>query len=165
MADLITERARGLGVDARVGEVPGEYCPGAYSVNARGATKLAGIGQRMIRGGAHMGGVVVASGGGEVARVLEPVYRALELDWDPATSGSVADELGREVDAGEIEEAVIAELAKRYELVDAELDEETVETAGRSLEVRAGDKGAVAARASSSAAASPRGSSAAPRPR
>src|SRR5262249_20273794 len=25
-----------LGVDARVGEVPGEYCPGAYSVNARG---------------------------------------------------------------------------------------------------------------------------------
>ncbi len=134
MADLIADTLRGLGVDARVGEVPGEYCPGAYSVNARGATKLAGIGQRMIRGGAHMGGVVVASGGREVARVLEPVYRALELDWDPATSGSVAEELGREVDVGELEEALIAELAKRYELVDAELDEETVETAARSLE-------------------------------
>jgi lipoate-protein ligase A len=134
MADLIADTLRGLGVDARVGEVPGEYCPGAYSVNARGATKLAGIGQRMIRGGAHMGGVVVASGGGEVARVLEPVYRALELDWDPTTSGSVAEELGREVDVGELEEALIAELAKRYELVDAELDEETVETAARSLE-------------------------------
>ena len=126
MADLIAEALRGLGVDARVGEVPGEYCPGAYSINARGRTKLAGIGQRMIRGGAHMGGVVVASGGREVARVLEPVYRALELDWDPATSGSVADELDREVDVGEVEEALIAELAKRYELVDAELDEETV---------------------------------------
>ena len=87
MADLIAAALRGLGVDARVGEVPGEYCPGAYSVNARGATKLAGIGQRMIRGGAHMGGVVVASGGQEVARVLVPVYEALELDWDPATSG------------------------------------------------------------------------------
>ncbi len=134
MADLIADALRGLGVDARVGEVPGEYCPGAYSVNARGRTKLAGIGQRMIRGGAHMGGVVVASGGREVARVLEPVYRALELDWDPATSGSVADELGREVDVGEIEEALIAELAKRYELVDAELDEETVAIAARSLE-------------------------------
>jgi lipoate-protein ligase A len=134
MADLIADTLRGLGVDARVGEVPGEYCPGAYSVNARGATKLAGIGQRMIRGGAHMGGVMVASGGGEVARVLEPVYRALELEWDPATSGSVAEELGREVDVGELEEALIAELAKRYELVDAELDEETVEAAARSLE-------------------------------
>jgi octanoyl-[GcvH]:protein N-octanoyltransferase len=134
MAELIADALRGLGVDARVGEVPGEYCPGAYSVNARGQTKLAGIGQRMIRGGAHMGGVVVASGGSEVARVLVPVYRALELDWDPATSGSVADELGRDVDVGELEEALIAELAKRYELVDAELDEETVRLATEALE-------------------------------
>jgi octanoyl-[GcvH]:protein N-octanoyltransferase len=134
MAEMIAAALRGLGADARVGEIPGEYCPGAYSVNARGATKLAGIGQRMIRGGAHMGGVVVASGGREVARVLEPVYRALELDWDPATSGSVSDEIGREVDPGEVEEALIAELAKRYELVDAELDEETVRRAAQSLE-------------------------------
>jgi lipoate-protein ligase A len=139
MAELIAEALRGLGVDARVGEIPGEYCPGAYSVNARGETKLAGIGQRMIRGGAHMGGVVVASGGREVADVLVPVYEALELDWKPETSGSVADELGRGVDVGELEEALIAELDKRYELVDAELDEVTVETAARSLEeVRAG---------------------------
>src|SRR5436190_327614 len=86
---------RTLGVDARVGEIPGEYCPGAYSVNARGATKLAGIGQRMIRGAAHMGGVVVATGADQIADVLVPVYEALELDWDPATSGSVAKELGR----------------------------------------------------------------------
>jgi octanoyl-[GcvH]:protein N-octanoyltransferase len=81
--------------------------------------------------------VVVASGGDEVARVLEPVYTALELDWDPATSGSVAEELGHEVDVGELEEALIAGLAKRYELVDAELDEETVENASRSLEADA----------------------------
>jgi octanoyl-[GcvH]:protein N-octanoyltransferase len=134
MADLIADALRGLGVDALVGEVPGEYCPGAYSVNARGQTKLAGIGQRMIRGGAHMGGVVVASGGSEVARVLVPVYRALELDWDPETSGSVADELGREVDVGELEEALVTELAKRHELVDAELDEVTMGLAEQALE-------------------------------
>lgn len=136
MAGLIAAALEGLGVDTRVGEVPGEYCPGAYSVNARGATKLAGIGQRMIRGGAHMGGVVVGSGAQEVVRVLEPVYEALELAFDPATSGSVSDELGREVDPGELEEAVIGELAKRYELVDAELDEVTVQTAAHSLESR-----------------------------
>jgi octanoyl-[GcvH]:protein N-octanoyltransferase len=129
MAALIAAALKQLGVDARVGEIPGEYCPGAYSVNARGATKLAGIGQRMIRGGAHLGGVVVASGGREVARVLEPVYEALELDFDPATSGSVSDELGREVDPGELEEALIAEFGRRYELVDAELDEETMRIA------------------------------------
>jgi hypothetical protein len=76
-----------------------------------------------------MGGVVVASGAREVARALEPVYAALELDWDPATSGSVADELGREVDAGELEEALIAELGRGYELVDAELDAETMRLA------------------------------------
>ncbi|HSD25114.1 MAG TPA: hypothetical protein VLB79_12390 [Solirubrobacterales bacterium] len=139
MAELIADSLRGLGVDAGVGEVPGEYCPGAYSVNARGATKLAGIGQRMIRGGAHLGGVVVGSEGGEVARVLEPVYDALELDFDPATSGSVSEELGREVDPGELEEALIDELGKRYELIDAELDEATLQIATRSLEeVRAG---------------------------
>jgi octanoyl-[GcvH]:protein N-octanoyltransferase len=134
MAGLISDALRGLGVDARVGEVPGEYCPGAYSVNARGAVKLSGIGQRMIRGGAHMGGVVVASGGQEVARALEPVYEALELEWDPATSGDVSAELGRPVDPGEIEEALIAELAKSYELVDAELDDETIRLAERRLQ-------------------------------
>ena len=134
MAGMIAEALRAMGVDARVGEVPGEYCPGAYSVNARNTVKLSGIGQRMIRGGAHMGGVVVASGGREVARALEPVYRALELEWDPATSGDVSEELGREVDPGEIEEALIAELAKSYELIDAELDDQTVESARRSLE-------------------------------
>jgi octanoyl-[GcvH]:protein N-octanoyltransferase len=133
MADLIATTLRGLGVDARVGEIPGEYCPGAYSVNARGAVKLSGIGQRMIRGGAHMGGVVVASGAADVTRALEPVYEALGLEWNPATSGDVSAELGRQVDPGEIEEVLIAELGRNYELVDAELDEETIELAEESL--------------------------------
>ncbi len=138
MAELIADALRGLGVDARVGEVPGEYCPGAYSVNARGKTKLAGVGQRMIRGGAHMGGVIVATGGQHVAEVLVPVYEALGLDWDPSTSGSAAEELGREVDVGELEEALIAELAARYDLVDAELDAETMRIAAERLEATRG---------------------------
>lgn len=89
----IVERAlRALGVDARVGEVPREYCPGDYSVNARGRTKLAGIGQRLIRGAWHIGGVIVVDDGERVRDVLVPVYEALGLDWDPATAGAVADE-------------------------------------------------------------------------
>jgi hypothetical protein len=66
--------------------------------------------------------------------VLVPVYEALGLDWDPGTSGSVSEELGREVDPGELEEAVIAEVAKGYELVDWEIDEQTMRLAAEGLE-------------------------------
>ena len=89
----IVERAlRRLGVDARIGEVAGEYCPGDYSVNARGQTKLAGIGQRLIKGAWHIGGVIVVEEGERVRNVLVPVYAALGLGWDPATVGAVGDE-------------------------------------------------------------------------
>jgi octanoyl-[GcvH]:protein N-octanoyltransferase len=128
LAELITRALRGLGVDARIGEVPGEYCPGAWSINAGGRTKLVGIGQRMIRGGAHCGAVIVASDSKLVRETLEPVYAALELDWDPATTGAVSDEIGpTSLDA--VENAVIAELAKEYELVDTGVDPETLERA------------------------------------
>ena len=68
---------RRLGVDARVGEIPGEYCPGAYSVNARGVKKLMGVGQRLVPSAAHVGGVVVVNGANRVqgraaARVPTP---------------------------------------------------------------------------------------------
>jgi octanoyl-[GcvH]:protein N-octanoyltransferase len=133
MAELIVRALAGLGVDARVGEVPREYCPGAYSVNARGTTKLAGIGQRMIRGGAHLGGVIVVSDTELIRRVLIPVYEALELDWDQSTAGSVADELGRDVQLSEVEEALIDQLRRRYEIEEAEIDPETLELAERRL--------------------------------
>ena len=87
VAAMVAGTLEDLGIDARVGEVPGEYCPGAYSVNAGGARKLAGIGQRMIRGGAHVGVVIVACGEDLVREVLVPVYEALGLEWDPATVG------------------------------------------------------------------------------
>ncbi len=122
---VVTAALRSLGVDARVGEIPGEYCPGAWSVNARGRTKLAGIGQRLITGGAHVGAVVVARGSGALRAALEPVYAALELDWDPATVGSVEDEVG-ETTLERVEEAIVAELGRHFELVEAELDPATL---------------------------------------
>ncbi len=79
-ASLIASALSRLGVDARVGEVPGEYCPGAYSVNARGRTKLMGVGQRIVSGAAHVGGVVVVGDSGRVRDVLTPVYDALAHD-------------------------------------------------------------------------------------
>jgi octanoyl-[GcvH]:protein N-octanoyltransferase len=119
-ADLVAEALTGLGVDARVGEVPGEYCPGRWSVNASGTHKLAGVGQRVISGGAHVGTVIVAEDAGSVARVLEPVYAALELAWDPATVGAV----GRSWE--EVRDAVVACYAERYRVTEDALDAETL---------------------------------------
>ncbi len=125
LAELIVRALSGLGVDARVGEVPGEYCPGAWSVNARGATKLVGIGQRLIRGGAHCGAVIVVSDSALVRETLEAVYSALDLEWDPQTTGAIDDEIGP-TSLEAVEDAVIAELAKEFELVDAQLDPSTL---------------------------------------
>ena len=93
IAAIVERGLRRLGVDARTGGIPREYCPGDYSVNARGQVKLAGIGQRLIKGAWHIGGVIVVAEGERVRDVLVPVYEALGLDWDPATAGAVADEV------------------------------------------------------------------------
>ena len=89
VADIMVGALRALGVDARVGEIPGEYCPGEHSVNAGGRTKLIGVGQRVVAGAAHVGGVVVVDDADTVRDVLLPVYEALDLAWDPATVGAV----------------------------------------------------------------------------
>jgi octanoyl-[GcvH]:protein N-octanoyltransferase len=124
-AKLIAEALAGLGVDARVGEVAGEYCPGRWSVNAGGTRKLAGVGQRVISGGAHVGTVVVAEDAASIRRVLEPVYAALELDWDPATAGAVERPLE------EVRDAVVACYSARYRVAEDVLDPDTLALARR----------------------------------
>ena len=125
------ERAlRRLGVDARVGEVPGEYCPGGYSVNARGEKKLAGIGQRLIKHAGHLGGVLVVEDSARVRDVLVPVYEALGLEFEPSTAGSVGDELpGATLE--EVQDALLGELAELYEIEEAPVDPATLELAER----------------------------------
>jgi lipoate-protein ligase A len=85
----------------------------------------------MIRGGAHVGGVVVVSDAELLQRVLGPVYAALELEWDPGTAGSVSEELGREIELAEMEEGLIAGLSAAYELEESDLDQETLAHAER----------------------------------
>jgi octanoyl-[GcvH]:protein N-octanoyltransferase len=131
LAETCAAALRRLGVDARVGEVPGEYCPGRWSVNARGRTKLVGIGQRIVAGGAHLGAVIVVHDTALVREALVPVYEALGLDWDPETAGSVEDELGG-ADLGAVEDAILGELtAAGDELVETSLDPETLALAAR----------------------------------
>src|SRR3954471_15164489 len=98
---------RALGVDARVGEVPGEYCPGAYSVNARGSVKLIGTAQRLVRGAALLGATIVVRDGAGVRDVLRDVYEKLEISFDDRTAGSVAEEVPG-VSVLDVEQAVLA---------------------------------------------------------
>jgi octanoyl-[GcvH]:protein N-octanoyltransferase len=122
VAAAIERALQTLGVDARTGEIPGEYCPGEYSVNARGRTKLVGIGQRIIKGASHIGGVIVVGDAARVRDVLIPVYGALGLPWDPETTGSIEDEIGP-VAFENVTAAVRAELPP---LQDGTLDDATL---------------------------------------
>ena len=93
LAGHVETALRRLGADARVGEVPGEYCPGEWSVNLGGRVKVMGVGQRVVRGAAHVGGVVVVREAKRVQDVLVPVYQALGYHFDPATAGALEDAL------------------------------------------------------------------------
>jgi len=128
-AAIITSGLKRLGVDARVGEVPLEYCPGDYSINARGKKKLVGIGQRVVSKAAHVGGVIVVGGSDRVSEVLVPVYEALELQWDPGTVGSVQDEISTSWEA--VEQAVLGSFTDRFDTSEGYFDEETLVLAER----------------------------------
>lgn len=127
-AGLARDALIDLGIDARIGEVEGEYCPGAYSVNSRGLTKLVGIGQRMIPGAAHIGFVIAVNSAGLIREVLGPVYAALDLEWNPATVGSVDLELPR-ISLADTEEALLDRIRSGSNLIDSTLDKRTLELA------------------------------------
>ncbi len=122
---LIAAALGRIGVDAGVGEVPGEYCPGGYSVHAGGRIKLAGIGQKLVKRAGHLGGVLVVGDSQRIRRVLVPVYEALGLEFDPATAGSVEDVLPG-ISLDDVEAALLEELSQLYELDETELDEATI---------------------------------------
>ena len=131
ISSVMVDAFRALGVDARVGEIPGEYCPGEYSINVAGQVKVMGVGQRLVRGAAHVGGVVVVDQARPIRDVLIPVYRALGFDWDPRTAGALADRApGLETKA--VADAIVASFTERYPLKPGKLPRYLIEEA-RSL--------------------------------
>lgn len=115
IAGVMAKAFQILGIDARIGEIPGEYCPGSWSVNVGGRVKVMGVGQRLVRGAAHVGGVVVVDDGKSIRDVLIPVYRALHLDWDPRTSGALADR-SPGLDNAKVIKAIVKTLSGVYDL-------------------------------------------------
>ena len=121
MGEVLAGALRSLGVDARMGRVPREFCPGEYTVNARGRVKLVGTAQRVVRRGSLLAGSLAVTGGDALRAVLADVYAALDLDWDPSTAAAVEDE-GVAAGLDAVEGAVLAAYAERHELVPATLD-------------------------------------------
>jgi lipoate-protein ligase A len=105
----IADALRSVGVDARLGEVAGEYCPGEYSINARGVVKLVGTSQRAIRGARLLSGMLAFGSVERYVAVLLEANAALDLTWDPATFGTMQVE-APQVPRSAVEEALIAAL-------------------------------------------------------
>ena len=80
-----------LGIDARLGELPNEYCPGKFSINAGGRVKLVGIAQRMNRRGFQMGAIIAVERSEEACAAIAEAYREMGLPFDPASYGAISE--------------------------------------------------------------------------
>lgn len=124
MSSLVSSALRTLGIDARVGEVPGEPSPGAYSVNARDERKLANVDQRVVYHATYVTSTVVVARATELRDVLVDVNEALAFEWDPIRLGSVEEEVSGLI-TDQVEQAIVQEIGSRHELVDGEVSELT----------------------------------------
>ena len=91
-----------------------------------------GVGQRVIRGGAHVGGVLTVGQSPALREVLIPVYEALELDFRPETAGGVADFDATLTPSRVIDALVESIEADGHTCIDATFDDR-LETAAKAL--------------------------------
>ncbi len=113
---ILLRAMESLGVDAYIGEVLGEYCPGANSINARQEKKIVGVGQRIFGAATHIGGVIVVNNAALVRDTLVPIYSALDIPWKPDTTGSIADEVGAPRDVDRVADVVLSAFEERFRL-------------------------------------------------
>jgi octanoyl-[GcvH]:protein N-octanoyltransferase len=90
-ASLLASALAVLGIDARVGELPNEYCPGKYSINAEGRVKLVGIAQRMNRRCVQMGAIIAIDRSEKACGAIAEAYQTMGLPFDMATYGAVTE--------------------------------------------------------------------------
>lgn len=90
-ADGVLVALHDLGVDAARGEPAAAFCPGEHSVRLVGGGKVSGIAQRVQSGAALVAGCVLVDGRDDLVDVLTPLYEALDVPFDPASVGTLAD--------------------------------------------------------------------------
>jgi len=129
LADVLVGALARVGVAAARGQLPGEYCPGDWSVHA-GGIKLAGISQRVKRRAAWTEAFLIVRDGARLRPLLHDLYDALALPLDPATVGAL-DDLVPGVTVDDVAQALRDELAARVALVAAPAEPEAVALAAR----------------------------------
>ncbi len=90
-AALLAEVFVSFGIDARLGEVAGEYCPGAHSVNRAGQVKISGTAQRVSRGSWLVSSVVQVGPIEALREVTARVAEALDQEVDAAIIGALTE--------------------------------------------------------------------------
>lgn len=124
-AELYANALRTLEVDARVGPVPGEYCPGDYSVHGRPGVgsasdvpvKLVGTAQRVVAGAWLFSSVFVIQDSSPLRAVLKDVYEAMQIPMDPNTVGA-ADDLVSTATVENFITALLGEYRKHCEVLE-----------------------------------------------
>lgn len=109
LSAAIAKALQKIGIDARVGELPDEYCPGKYSINAEGRIKLVGVAQRMNQRCLQMGAIVSVNRSDRASNGIAEAYRAMGLSFDPRTYGAVT-ELLPSIDYTEVKAALLEEV-------------------------------------------------------
>ena len=123
LGGLYASALRSLGVDAGVGELAGEYCPGEFSVHGnpgpgavvRSPVKLVGTAQRVVAGAWLFSSVFVVNDSAPIRSVLDGVYRDLSLAMDPGTVGAV-DDLVHGIGVEQVQGALVAAYARETPL-------------------------------------------------
>jgi lipoate-protein ligase A len=134
-AELIAGALRSAGIDAGIGPVPGEYCPGEFSIHDGAGHKLVGTAQRLVRGGWLFGTVLVVQDPEPLRSVLDAVYGALGLEWDPRSVGAVSDATPGGVGIDEVLAALLDAYRRLADLVPATMPDDTVALARTRLDL------------------------------
>jgi octanoyl-[GcvH]:protein N-octanoyltransferase len=89
IAAAIVHALAELGIRGSLAESPGEWCPGAWSVQGP-AGKLAGLAQRVIAGGAWCEVLIVVERDARLTALAREVHATLGLPWREEAQGELA---------------------------------------------------------------------------
>lgn len=89
LADAIITALGDLGIDGSLGEAPGEWCPGAWSVQGPNG-KLAGLAQRQIAGAAWCEALIVIERPPTLMLLSRRVHELLDIPWRETAHGELA---------------------------------------------------------------------------
>lgn len=102
---MLVEIFGNLGISAGIGEIPGEYCAGEYSVyisldgvdhssqneTEPQKTKVVGTAQRVVSGAWLFSASIIVANPEPLRAVVTDVYEKLNLELDPSTVGALTD--------------------------------------------------------------------------